>query len=285
MAVRWWNINSCWNIVDKNFMKDFDILFLLETHCNSSSMPSISGFNVIGDPTFPLVSSHGGTVVYIKNEFFKHIQQIRYGRCTIPFNFTFALKVVFIGVYIYPYDSLNFRDSDFATILCEMDYWLCKWLTPFIGGDFNARVGDCKSFSQNSLKWRYDTNIDNHLNQQGKALINVCEILKILPINHSKYYDRIFPGNYTYFKAGKKSQIDFLITDAAGWRLIADFIISQSSWHVSDHLPLDATLTIKTSISANMLLKRSNNLKPYIPSQQPLFYWKYIDINSMKTSL
>ena len=122
MAVRWWNINGRWNVVDKNFMKDLDILFLLETHCNSSSMPSISGFNVIGDPTFPLVSSHGGTVVYIKNEFFEHIQQIRYGRCTVSFNFTFAPKVVFIGVYIYPYASLNFRDSDFATILCEMDY-------------------------------------------------------------------------------------------------------------------------------------------------------------------
>lgn len=277
MAVRWWNINGRWNVIDKNFMKDYDILFLIETHCNCTSMPVIDGFKAIGDPNFPLIASHGGVMAYIKCDTFEHIQQIRYGKCSISFNFTFAPKLVFIAVYVYPYDSLNFTETDFATLSTEIEYWLCRGFIPIIGGDFNARVGNLNAVNYKALNWRYDDNTDSHLNQHGKALRSICEILKISPINHSKFYDRLFDGNFTYFKAGKKSQIDLLITNDCGRRLIDNFSITQTGWHISDHLPLDVSLCIDACISANMLANRSKELIPYIPSQQPLLKaYRYI---------
>ena len=260
-------------------MNELDILFLLETHCNCTSMPVISGFRAIGDPKFPLTAAHGGIVVYIKNNIYDHMQRIRFSRCCVSFNFTFAPKIVFIGVYVYPYDSLNFTESDFATLVCEIKFWISGGFVPFIGGDFNARVGDLNVFSSRSIKWRYEPNVDKYLNQHGKELIDICELLKMLPINHSKYYDTIFAGNFTYFKAEKKSQIDFLITNDNGRRLLTHFEIPSTGWHISDHLPLHANILIKTTISADMLLKRSNELKPYIPSQQPLLRTHHYKFN------
>ena len=122
MAVRWWNVNGRWNIIEKDFMKYYDILFLTETHCNCTSMPAITGFKVIGDPKFPLIASHDGVVAYIKCEIFDHIQQIRFGKCSISFNFSFAPTLAFIAVYMYPYDSHDFSNTDFATLSSEIEY-------------------------------------------------------------------------------------------------------------------------------------------------------------------
>ena len=251
-------------------MKDYDIIFLVETHCNCSSMPIISGFEIIGDPSFPLITSHGGIVVYIKEEAFECIQHIRFSKSSVSFKLSFAPNIVFMGVYVYPYDSHNYGETDYAALATEVGYWLGEGYIPFIGGDFNGRIGDLSELSSKSLKWRYDDNVDKVLNQHGKALRSICELHKILPLNHSKYYDISFDGCFTYFKAEKKSQIDFLLTNNKGRQLIDDFSIKQTGWHASDHLPLEVTVSFKAVMSADIILKRSNELKPYVPSQQPL---------------
>ena len=175
-----------------------------------------------------------------------------------------------MGVYMYPYDSYNYTDSDFGLLSSEIEYWLSNGLILFIGGDLNGRIGDINSLSLNSLKWHYTNNIDTHLHQHGKMLRNICELHQILPINHCRYYDQQFDGYFTYFKANKKSQIDFVLTNNEGRRLIADFNIVRSGWHTSDHLPLVLKLSIPLCMNSMMIMRRSLELKPYLPSQQPL---------------
>ena len=252
-------------------MTDIDILFLLETHCSCSSMPDIKGFKAIGDPKFPLIANHGGIVVYIKRNLYDYILDLRFSKSSISFTLSIVPKIAFIGIYMYPYDSLNFTVDDFALLFQDIDFWISNGFVPFLGGDFNARVGDLNSFSDRSIKWRYDTNVDLIVNEHGKSLINLCHLLKILPVNHSKYYNKTFDGRYTYFKSERKSQIDYLLTNDIGRRLIKKYEIIPIGWHLSDHLPINVTIEFDGILSADMILKRSNELKPFLPSQQPLF--------------
>ena len=251
-------------------MNDIDILFISESHGNCLSMPEITGFKVVGDPKFPLISTHGGIVAYIKNDIYEHIQSLRFSKCSLSFKLGVAPNIFFMGTYMYPYDSHNYHDGDFALLSSDIEYWLCKGMIPFIGGDLNSRIGDLNAVSTKTLKWRYADNVDTCTNKHGKMLHNICELLKILPINHCKYYDHQFDGGFTYYKGNKNSQIDFVITNNDGRRLVKEFEIIQTGWHSSDHLPILLKVAIPFCLSAMMLMRRSGELKPYIPSQQPL---------------
>ena len=101
---------------------------------------SITGFKAVGDPNFPLIASHGGIVAYIKDEVFEHMQHIRFSKSSLAFKFSFAPKIVFMVVYVYPYDSYNYNETDYAALSSEIGYWLCEGYTPFLGGDFNGRL-------------------------------------------------------------------------------------------------------------------------------------------------
>ena len=81
--------------------------------------------------------------------------------------------------------------------------------------------------------------------------------------------------------------LDLLITNGNGRRLIDDFTISQTGWHISDHLPLDVSLCIDACISADMLAKRWNEVVPYIPSQQQLLkaYRYEFNVESAKNKM
>ena len=96
----------------------------------------------------------------------------------------------------------------------------------------------------NSLKWRYNTNVDDFRNINGSYFVSMCESLNILPLNHCIYYDKFFDGDFTYHKFGKRSQIDFILTNNKGRKLVNIFDIVKIGWHASDHLPLDLQLEI-----------------------------------------
>ena len=76
----------------------------------------------------------------------------------------------------------------------------------------------------------------------------------MLPINHSIYYNVSFEGSLTYFKGGKQSQIDFLVTNNHGRRAIKTFTVLKTDWHMSDHLPIIAELLIPRVLASNTLL-------------------------------
>ena len=74
ITIRWWNVNGRWSIVEKKFMNNTDIIFICETRGSCLSMPEFPGFKIVGDPKFPLISTHGA---YVKNGIHEHIQLLR----------------------------------------------------------------------------------------------------------------------------------------------------------------------------------------------------------------
>ena len=61
-----------------------------------------------------------------------------------------------------------------------------------------------------------------------------------------------------------------VLTNNDGRKLIVDFNIIKESWHLSDHLPLNIEISLRFSVNADVIFKRSCELKSFIPSQQPL---------------
>ena len=81
-----------------------------------------------------------------------------------------------------------------------------------------------------------------------------------MPLNHLKYKNKKFIGDYTYEKAGKKSQIDYVLTDKEGRNLVSEFFIIQNDWFLSDHKPVRVSLSLDVTTPASMLFKRSLDL-------------------------
>ena len=60
--------------------------------------------------------------------------------------------------------------------------------TPFIGGDFNDRLGDLNDLLQS---WHYNINVDLFSNKHGRTFLsNTSKKNKIFPINHLKYKNK-----------------------------------------------------------------------------------------------
>ena len=103
-----------------------------------------------------------------------------------PFSFSFSFSLsnipnlFFMGVYIYPINSLNYEHTDYVSIVDDINYWL-------INGDYNSRIGDINKLSEKSLN-------GDILKMLTKMLIPIvlssrimCKLLNILPLNHSFY--------------------------------------------------------------------------------------------------
>ena len=82
---------------------------------------------------------------------------------------------------------MNYSNTDFGILSEELAFWINNGNTPFVGGDFNSKLGDIAELSSKTLKWRYEMNIDTGKNQHGKELAGIWEIHKILPLNHCQY--------------------------------------------------------------------------------------------------
>ena len=232
----------------------------------SRLLKQVDGFQVVSDPLF-YSNCHGGLAAYVKDNLFPHLTNIRFSKCTLSFSIATIPNCYFMLVYMYPLDSINYNLGDFGILIEEMTFWDRLGYLPFIGGDFNSRIGDINILSQKKLKWRFETNLDETINSHGQRLANIFEIMNVLPLNHCKYYNKIWKGNFTYQKGKKRSQIDFVLTNSQGRRLVADFRIDISSWHLSDHLPLCLKLNLPQVLNADMLLVRALELSS---SYQPL---------------
>ena len=235
-------------------MEQYDIIFLSETHCNGQVLPNVNGFIAISDPKFPLLTAYDEIAAYIKKRIFDYVTNIRFTKISISFSLSCYPRYCYMAVCMYPMDSINYSLGDFGILLEEIEFGTKKGYIPFIGGDFNARVGDLNKMSRTALKWRYEPNIDTKTNSHGKQLMDICHHQRILPINHCIYYNKSWDGKYTYYKAGKQSQIDFCLTSQYGRNCITKFKILDESSHISDHLPLALSLSLSTIIDSRVLL-------------------------------
>ena len=144
--------------------------------------------------------------------------------------------------------------SEIDTLLKE-----CKKrdFTPFSGGDFNARIGNINMISP----WNYEENCDTTTNKHGRIYFtDLCRRNKVYPLNHLISSDKIYHGDFTYLKANKKSQIDFIITNSTGRHVVNSFEIANDNWHISDHRPVSATIKMNYVIPSEALLVRAQDL-------------------------
>ena len=73
-------------------------------------------------------------------------------------------------------------------------------------------------------------------------------------------HNKTYPGDFTYLKAEKKSQIDYVFTDRIGVKSIKDFSICSENWHLSDHRPICVEIKATEAINSYSLLRRAKDL-------------------------
>ena len=263
IKILWWNVNRRLDFITKRHspIKIYipHILFLLETAVGHDIIPNIQDYIKIADKN-KKVSNHGGIVAYLHNSIASHVFNITYGSCYTSLRLDFIPGYIFIGAYIQPASSNHFDTNMFgelSSILLDSNE---RGLIPIMGGDINCRFGNMNhAFREQHLS--YQENVDKTTNSNGITYgIDVCNSGKVFPINHLKLGKRTFPGDHTYHKAGKKSQIDFVFTNRAGTKDIIDFVIPNENWHLSDHRPIYLEIKAKESINCSALLRRAKDL-------------------------
>ena len=165
------------------------------------------------------------------------------------------------GSYIPPSDSIYYKDEYFYTVP--------GFLSPvdsdsiFIGGgDFNSRVGD-RVYTSSEFNGRYRRNPDPVVNNHGRMLKDICKNSKCYLLNNLNYGEKIFDGDFTFEKAGNKSQNDACISNTAGLKKTKSFCIHNIDFNFSDHKPISVSIEIpvlegvKSSVIAEDILSSS----------------------------
>lgn len=190
----------------------------------------------------------------------QHVISMMFSEYFIAFKFDFNPNMMFIGIYIPPEGSFYFTNECFSKIASL--FFQCNEynIIPFAGGDYNSRAGNFNELL--SLpNIRYNENCDLSKNSHGRVYFkDLCDSTQLLPVNHLIYKNYNFEGDFTYYKADTKSQIDLLLTGLNGVKLIENFSIINTDWHISDHRPITAVLKMNSVINSSALLKRSRDL-------------------------
>ena len=117
----------------------------------------------------------------------------------------------------------------------------------------NSRVGERVQMPP-GVNGIYRANPDTFTNSHGKILKSICKNSNCVLLNNLEYNTKIFDGDYTFEKAGKKSQNDFCITNVAGLRTVERFSIHNLEFNFSDHRPISVTCNIPILTGANSSL-------------------------------
>ena len=234
-------------------------MFLLESSMGYDILPRIKDYKIFADQNAK-IQDHGGIVAYVENSLASHVFDVTYNSCFISFRLDHIPQFVFIGMYIQPEGSSYFDADMFGDLGAHLLSLRERKLIPILGGDMNCRFGELNNaFHQQKLA--YVSNMDNTSNHHGRTYgIDMCNINKIFPLNHLKMHNKTYPGDFTYHKAEKKSQIDYVFTDRIGVKSIKDFSICSENWHLSDHRPICVEIKATEAINSYSLLRRAKDL-------------------------
>ena len=260
LKLLFWNVNGRWKQIADNFptsLHGYDFMFLSETKLPVGYLPVINNYQTFIDPNVKL-RHRGGVAVYVHERISKYVTKVSYDECFVSFMLSNSPKHIFIGVYLPPEDSVYADPTAFAR-LCDL-LLKCrdKGLTPFLGGDFNSRLGELNNLP---CRWKYLPNCDTNQNNYGKTyFVDMCTTCKICPINNIVYKRKEFKSDFTYIKHNKKSHIDFILTNKDGLNNVTQFSIINNDWHLSDHRPVTCELNLPRTTNANNILLRALEL-------------------------
>ena len=141
------------------------------------------GYSPIADKHY--VHSYGGVAAYIRNNLFSQISKVEFHKCFILIEFSCFPSYSFYGVYIQPVDSKHFELDMFSDLASSIYECIENERVPFVGGDFNSRLGDLNNFAHSiGLNWKYSQNMDSNTNSHSRLLRDLCNLCKVLPFNH-----------------------------------------------------------------------------------------------------
>ena len=236
-----------------------DVIFVTETAVGYEAIPTIRGYNKYADKDVQVLN-HGGIAFYIRRKLAPHVFNVDFKTCYVSFRLNFVPTLVFIGCYIQPENSKYFDPDMFSELGSFLISLREKKLAPIMGGDLNCRFGDLNQLMEGQ-GMLYENNADPTTNKHGRTYgKDLCTVGDIFPLNHLKYRSRVFAGDFTYFKGGKKSQIDFIFTNKAGLRSVKDFDIGSCDWHLSDHRSTSITITTSKMLNSAFIFRRAKEL-------------------------
>ena len=260
IEILWWNVNRKPNILICNNSpiksKQYQIIFTSETSIGYNGLPVIPKYTLFADSTV-LTRNHGGIATYISDNIASHVFNITYKQSYTAFRLDFCPTYIFIGTYIQPESSNYYTPVMFTDVVNLLMKCKERNLIPILGGDFNSRPGNLSNLNVNM---KYAENVDKTSNKHGITHFkDICSVGNVFPINHLSYQRKQFPGAFTYHKADKHSQIDFVLTNNIGIRSVECFSIIDINWHLSDHLPISLSIKTTEAISASSILKRARD--------------------------
>ena len=205
-------------------------------------------------------TNHGVIAVYIKVDLALHAFDTVFNDCYISFRLDFIPQLLFIGAYIQPKNSKYFS----VDMYCDLSSFFIlsreRKLIPIMGGDINCRYSNLNILLHKS-NLPYAENVDTSSNNHGLIYgTDLCVGGDIFPINHLLYRNKEFPGDFTYLKGDKKSQIDFAYTCKHALEYITKFEIHKENWHISDHRSIAITMSAPKYISCANMLRRAKDV-------------------------
>ena len=263
------------------YLSSFDILCLSETYTQEPDLEnsSLHDFKVFTlDNKIPELRKFGGThgvcilvKQYLSNNV-KVIENMSSNDClwVLLDENILGFKLVIGALYVpcegskyFCNDAFDILESDIIELSCRYDSPVC------LIGDFNARTGNVSDYlefeenmaevtgisencdivnikesvkAQGFLTERY--NMDVNVNDNGKKLIDLCQISDLKIINGRFGSDKE-KGDYTCFnKNGGKSVIDYAVVSHSIFENISDFRIDPIDKCMSDvHCPVSLELS------------------------------------------
>ena len=244
--VCFWNINGRIHLLRSKFIQNwlhgnFDIVFVSETHLTKNQLFDLNDFAAYHNPysTVDDAKPRGGVSCFVLPDYLRYIKCVD---ISSPDHIVVRFKngdTVFSS-YIAPTDSPYFDVTDFSNIANAFSP-VDKSRVVFGGGDMNGRVGTMKS----SEGLVYRQNVDNVLNDHGKEILKICKAFKCFIINNLNFNEKIFDGDFTFQKGGRKSQNDIILSNRTALQAIQNFKIHKEVWNPSDHCPVSVTFELK----------------------------------------
>ena len=233
-----WNINGRVRFLhDSNilaWLNNFDIIFLSETHINKGQNFLLPGYNFYHNSNKESHSvNYGGISCFIKYAVLPDISSVNCNfnnHIIVDFKNNFRL----FGSYIHPFDSMYFNPETMHQIPLSFKH---SERAVIGGGDYNSRVGDIHYESLLPNQY-YRKNPDCTVNSHGKLLIKILRSQNLSLLNNQTLGEKVFHGDFTYDKCGKKSQIDLCIANLPALSYVDAFHIHNIPFNFSDHLPI-----------------------------------------------
>ena len=229
-------------------MKDVDVIVVSEI---KTAYPfSVPGYVTIRSALIEGESHRGGVAVLVSDRMSSLIVDIDKRKDQVWFRVSSMREHLFGAVYVSPRDSPYFDVASLGVIQEK-----CKDEDHVVVlGDFNARMPNLNQlYSCHVSNMSYSNNPDTRSNANGKDLTDICQCVKLFPINHLHIDGLVCDGCFTHRKGDQwMSQIDWALCSERVLTEIENFTIDQSPVYMTDHAALFLTLQCSASLSPTL---------------------------------